>query len=151
MEYEHKGIKINFDEVRAQFSARIGGQMFRSASLASVKKKIDKAETFQPFDALRMPSWEDKKNNANYIPVRVIGIKKPAGKQTWRNSPEWVIESGRELRSLWKDTPENRKAIDDREALRKLHNELLEKMKKEKDEADAKIVRITTDNHSGNL
>ena len=138
MEYEHKGTKIQFSEQSAEFTALIAGKVVRATSLASIKKKIEAANTFQPFNALREVTWSDK-TKANYIEVRVVGIQKPRGKTSWSNRPEWLCEGSRSVRAVWEDTPENRAAIDAHVALQKANRAAKEKAGAEEREAQAKI------------
>jgi hypothetical protein len=136
VQYEHKGSTIQFDAGTAKFSAKVGGKFVQSSSLAAIKKSIDKAQEFEPFNALRSPTWQDKKAAGRlYVECRVVGIERARGKQPSyrRAAHQWTLESGANVSEVWIDTPENRAAIEAhyaaREAERERHNKEEERLR----------------------
>src|SRR5687768_10220757 len=111
MEYEHKGVTIKFDEKNGDFDAQIGPRVRTFPSLAAAKKAVDadKAQAFEPFDAIVDASMPGKL----YEIARVIGIERATGKRGWTNRDRYVLENRehRAAHSVLRDTPENRAAF----------------------------------------
>lgn len=124
---EHKGIAITFDETRGEFTAYDkSGKLVRKPSLAAMKKALDAADKFEPFNALREADYRDHRTqpDADYIQCRVIGVQKPPGKQSWHNKPQWIIEGdSRRERRVWPDTPETLAALREYNAAIARHRE----------------------------
>lgn len=105
-QYEHSGIKIDFDENSAQFSATINGKLSRSPSLAAIKKRIDaaSASTFKPFKAIVFGHYSGMKE------VSVTGIHVPRKNDRFNRTPRWDTSDDSKPAEVTLDTPANRDA-----------------------------------------
>lgn len=103
--FEYGGIKIDFSQANAQFSALIDGKIVRGTSLAGIKKKIDmhKEKKAGAFTGLVRQHGGDELK-----PVEIVGIAKAKGKYGVSRDDKWKDIHGNEHRIVYKDTPENR-------------------------------------------
>lgn len=140
--YEHKGVKIELNESVGEFSAKISGKLRWFASVASAKKAIDKAVTFEKFSALRGPNYGEK---GAFIAFTVAGVSSKRG----NHHPRFTDEAGREWLTVYADTPANRAALTARAELRKRQDAEAERMRSERLAADKAVVKITPDDPQG--
>jgi hypothetical protein len=134
MEYEHAGVTISFDAGTAKFLAVIDGKRVQSASLASIKKSIDKAAEFTPFDAI------ENNYSGEFITLRVTGIKKDRATRYGSNGYMWLTSRG-EKRDVIADTPENREKLNALANLRAAHKKDREKAQQAEADLSATIER----------
>lgn len=85
--FVHKDIEITLSE-GGHFVAFINGKRTVAASVAAMKKKIDTATAFEPFDGLIF----DRDLEEPILQVRVIGVQKPSGRASWNNCATWLID-----------------------------------------------------------
>lgn len=129
---EHKGITITFNEGSGKFIATDkNGQRVVAASLAAIKKQLDKAESPENWNAL---VW--KRYGSGYDEVVVVGIKSPRK----YGSAEWKLNNGETRSMVYPDTPENRVALDAFFALKLRQREEAKKLSDRHDE-DTEIAR----------
>lgn len=104
-EFFYEGVTITVDE-RARFVARHQGQHLVTPSLASMKKKIDQLGIkFEPFDG-----WIVR--NSDPTEVKIVGVK-PNARRGANHRGEWVTDNGLRLDTIVRDTPENRKLVEE--------------------------------------
>lgn len=138
MEYEHNGVKIQFDQQRATFIAVVKDNRITAPSLDAIKSKIVAAQKikFEPFKALIIEGYGQR----SLQPVTVVGVKK----SMHRGSDKFyfVTSIGRTVSSVAEDTPANRRAfkewresVDRAEKSRKAMEEISE-------EAEGKIKHL---------
>lgn len=112
--FKHNGVYIQFSENTGKFYA---GDL-ESTSLAGIKKKLDKQNQFQKFDALITERW-----NANTKRVEIVGIAKGRGKYGRSAMPKWKDSLGNEHITVYEATPENEDAIKSVFELQKMNAE----------------------------
>ena len=137
---EHNGIKIEFNERIGKFSAVRNGKPFSGNSLAGIKKALDKdaADGFQPFKAL---VDGDRWRSNSLREVTIVGIKFPRANQRYSH-PKWIDQNRLEYSQVMADTPENRKAISNRDRVSKERADADKKMRVLEEAAEAKIVKL---------
>src|SRR5262245_41268326 len=108
--FTHNNTTITCDD-SGVFHAKKDGADFEAASLAAMKKKLDKANPFPAFDAL------DTRNYGVH-PVRVVGVTKP--RASWRRV-SWKFDTGEERERVIEDTPANRELCEQMKAQSERH------------------------------
>lgn len=123
-----------------KFRATIAGKVTDAPSFEAMKRKIEKAEVFEPFKAFYLESWGLVRN------LEVIGIRKnPRFKRHGDCVPrfEWItVEHGDRKAyhsAVYRDTPENRAAVDAWKALVKANDTQRDAMRKAEREAERAI------------
>lgn len=139
--FQHRGTEIALTE-SGSFVATVGGKRLTFPSLASARKKIDDAakSEFVAFDALRDREYGDSTGTPSYVAVRIVGVTKRRGR---REELVWVDEKGREREEVYADTPENRQALDEADAMGRRHSEEYERQRQETNAAHRKIIKRT--------
>lgn len=115
---DHNGIEITFNERTGRFSAQDKyGQIVKSASLAGIKKALDKVAVTESFTAWIEFSYS---RTTAHRKVTVIGIKQPR-KNEWQGKQKWVLDNGELRATVYADTPENIAALANLVAVRVRH------------------------------
>ena len=132
--FKHNGVEITLNEKTGKFTAQTASGPITSASLDSIKKKLDNAGVFTQFKAFYLEGYSYDR----LVECTVLGICKDRS----RNYPRamWRTDKG-DMYAVYADTPENRKAIEAYVALRKEHARIKEEQDKAQHAALAAIVK----------
>jgi len=138
MEYEHKGIKIDFEQGSGWFSAIIAGKVVYAPSLTAIKARIDKhaQDTFTPFKALRWDQFDSKQTVVN-----VVGVRNPKKNDRYNRRKQWILDDGDTREVVAAYTPENLARIKEYE---KRYREVAKAKEQLIDELDALRAAIVT-------
>lgn len=126
-QYEHKGVKINFEVVRARFCADLNGTRIFAPSLDSMRKKIEEhqAMKFEAFDIIdaRYDSVDS---------VRIIDLRRSTyGSKNF----VFVNGEGREYTHVTPHTPKNMEMVKASLQLTKANRAKIEKLNAEIEKA----------------
>lgn len=103
--FEHKGHKITVGD-NGEFRAFLNGAFVEKSSLSLLKKAINKASEFEPFDC-----FAPQRYGREMLPARVVGIAKARGKKTWSNKDKWRLSDGREVQQVVRANDQNKALI----------------------------------------
>lgn len=128
--FKHKGIDIAVTD-NGQFTAYVDGHEVAATSLAAMKKKLDKVDPFEQFDALEV--------NDGHKLVRVVGISR--ARASWR-SDEWKLKDGGTRRTVYANTPENKKVLAERAEMAARHSKVVEAQRLERGKLEQKLQEL---------
>lgn len=94
--FEHKGVAITLT-ANGTFIAKLNGTEISAPSLSGLKKKLDKAKPFEPFEAFIV--YHDGGTRHH----RVVGVRKDRG----YNAYHWITADGYSLSTAYVSTKEN--------------------------------------------
>lgn len=129
--YEHKGTKVYLSPSGRFYADTKDGRVL-SSSIASIKKKLDKRETFKPFKAFVIDGYHEREIKE----FTVVGITKRRGYTGYR----WKTDRGYEHTEVIPDTPENRKIASKLMAM----NKTFEKARKKYEADESKLEKSMT-------
>lgn len=138
-QYEYKGVKINFDIVRARFCAQLPNVRLFAPSLDSMRKKITdhQAMNFEPFSAFEF-------NNDELEAVRVITVRQSA----YLNGRfVFVTASGREHSAIPLQTPVNKALIKEYHNVLKINRAKVKQLEAEIEKAREAIPMVKAEDY----
>ena len=128
--FKHKGTDIAVTD-KGQFTAYVDGHEVVAPSLAAMKKKLDKVNPFEQFDALDTAHGNK--------PVRVVGISR--ARASWR-SDKWKLRDGSSRRSVYANTPENKKTLAELAAMLERHSKVDEAQRAERQNLETHLQEL---------
>lgn len=138
-QYEHKGVKINFDIVRARFCADLKGVRLFAPSLDSMKKKIDEHQAlkFEAFNAYEF-------NMEEVESVRVITVRKS---NYYNGRLVFATANGREHAAIPLHTPVNKALIKEYQNVWKTNRAKIKQLEAEIDKARVAIPMVKAEDY----
>jgi hypothetical protein len=136
----HGGVAVTISPA-GKFEATVGGVKLTAPSFDSLKKKIEKAGAFEPFEAFHVESWRDEVTK-----FQVTGIRKaPKSNNGWGEKFLYVTKEGHgghkiDTRArVYRATPENLAIANELIELKKANQRAYEAGKKAERELEAKL------------
>jgi len=114
--FEYKSHKITVGD-NGEFKAFLNGAFVEKSSLAAIKKEIDKASEFEPFDC-----FAPQRYGSELLPARVVGIAKARGKKTQYNKDKWLLSDGRDVQRVVRANDQNKALLARHIELENEHN-----------------------------
>lgn len=101
--YIHNGVEITMTD-GGKFTATINGEPAIASSVDAMKKRIEKAEVFKPFEAVRLERWNNKLEV-----FEIVGTRR--NRQHYGARVLWLDAKGNTHADVTLNTPENRAAM----------------------------------------